>query len=480
MDGTGTSADDEDVASNPLFLALRRHHPDIWQILAKPGMAMVIPGRFSLTVCDRATIEQHALQSTGVDSTFKTLDGRVVAIGEGKINTIKGFSEHRQVSIAFEESYYADDDTSVRLIVTDRPFVGGRAPPPPPPRLESLEECMAFLQALPNSSAAMKILRDRVADFASIYETPVGFEPHARNVLHALAADTIQVLLQVPAISERCKTIPWMNNSIAYAVESAVMAGAREKLLSALKAHCRADDIAVQKFCAESTPDNIGVRPVLLTDISGAASMLRNVDVARTPAETLRIIGMAITSVVEAAASNAARPDSHSSDNVVSGDDVVPLTLWLLAKTQMPCAASISRYLQNFAPADASAGRSAYHLATFCAAVQFAARSPPPTSDRPARFASAPATSPRESEKRPMVTANLLLVGMLQLASAKHATSELASEATRKVASLDDEASRRASLAVPMSAAPASTHPLLASPSLQPMRAPRKTNFFTT
>lgn len=54
--------------------------------------------------------------------------------------------------------------------------------------------CLTFLHALPQSAPAVKRLKERIADFVVLYnDAGAGFEPHARNVLLALASETTHV-----------------------------------------------------------------------------------------------------------------------------------------------------------------------------------------------------------------------------------------------------------------------------------------------
>ena len=110
MSSYGTSADEEDIATNPLFSFIRLHCDDIWGVAARRGYAIIIPGRYSLTAVDRTiagvvlwlqhwllTIEeQHVIEATGDGRTFRTLDGRIIAYGDSKINTIKGMFQTMQ------------------------------------------------------------------------------------------------------------------------------------------------------------------------------------------------------------------------------------------------------------------------------------------------------------------------------------------------------------------------------------------------
>eukprot|EP00698_Gefionella_okellyi_P025270 TRINITY_DN9203_c0_g1_i1.p1 TRINITY_DN9203_c0_g1~~TRINITY_DN9203_c0_g1_i1.p1 ORF type:complete len:512 (-),score=65.96 TRINITY_DN9203_c0_g1_i1:847-2193(-) len=335
-----------------------------------------------------STVALHVLQPLGDGKTYRALDNKLVQIYNEQIHTWRGFTEQRIIKILFEETFYAENDTAVRLLVIERPLAGGKVPPPAAPKLQTYDECAKFLRSLPHGDLCLSQLSERLTDFSRLYRAEPDFEPHARNVLAAISSETTHGLLQVPAVAVRARELPWMHRVVKTAVDSMVMAGAYDTIFGALCSHCKFSDAAALRFATHNRANaaQLGLRPRLRCDLIEATKILRSIEQARTPADILGCVSGAISTAIQTAGSSAAVfRGQDNDDGAVGGDDLVPLTLWLLCKARLRYAASLARYLQCFV-ADAAiedAGQAAYHMTTFCASVQFAVDNAPPIPESP-------------------------------------------------------------------------------------------------
>jgi hypothetical protein len=150
------------------------------------------------------------------------------------------------------------------------------------------------------------------------------------------------------------------------------MSGTYEKIFGTLCEHYHTADATSLAFCARvaTNPADAGLSVSLsLADVSPAARVLRTIDTARSPLDKLRVIGDTVAVLVDGIRTHAADVPPEA----ISGDDMVPLMLWLMGVARLPHIVATATYLQAFSPTSA-AGQSLYYIATFVAAAEYAAR----------------------------------------------------------------------------------------------------------
>eukprot|EP00698_Gefionella_okellyi_P013905 TRINITY_DN3845_c0_g2_i1.p1 TRINITY_DN3845_c0_g2~~TRINITY_DN3845_c0_g2_i1.p1 ORF type:complete len:398 (-),score=72.29 TRINITY_DN3845_c0_g2_i1:196-1389(-) len=115
-------------------------------------------------------------------------------------------------------------------------------------------------------------------------------------------------MLQVPLIAARCRHLPWLVSAIQHAVFCTVAAKTYDRIFAAIRSFNVLNDQAVLRFCSKHSSDSaaLGVRHVLVCDVSDAVMSLWKAVHAKTPTEKLHYLSLCMHLATKSA-SDAAR-----------------------------------------------------------------------------------------------------------------------------------------------------------------------------
>ncbi|XP_061696593.1 ankyrin repeat domain-containing protein 27 isoform X3 [Syngnathoides biaculeatus] len=140
---------DENIATNPFFVALEKLRPDLCDRVARLHGVVLVPccGSLDGRMVSELHFDSYVLQPA--DDAYRTADGREVRIEDGRVLPEPGRRPPVSVPILFEETFYNAREESYRILCISGPVEAATGVPARAPeaayRLGNLEEVKEFL-----------------------------------------------------------------------------------------------------------------------------------------------------------------------------------------------------------------------------------------------------------------------------------------------------------------------------------------------
>mmetsp|Transcript_21266 Transcript_21266/g.52036 ORF Transcript_21266/g.52036 Transcript_21266/m.52036 type:complete len:526 (+) Transcript_21266:104-1681(+) len=331
---------------------------------------------------DRDFIKTHILTpSPYFKDEFVTLDGKTVAVKEGKVMCRQGFRYPRNVQVVAEETCYSDNFESFKLILVASPLVGrirARAQTPKtvniPEKLsigrKKLRDHQRFVASRMDSKSYKSFIRglnDYISHFRQSYVIVKGFVDDAAQKCKSRCKTLLDKLLH--------------QKNVDRAYQEALL-GSECLLLDALytkifKGICTLYSEEDQSLCncvanfqKLDLKNRIGVRADLSFDPEDAIAQLKMLNGKRcsTPLAKLMCLYDAQEQLSKAVS------NKLGSGEVLAADDMLPLLAYIIALSGDQRWCSNLEYLKNFAPdskilSALDAGNLGYQMANFQAAI---------------------------------------------------------------------------------------------------------------
>ena len=341
-------------------------------------------------------VESHVLVPSKLFvGQFDTLNGRTVQIDGNKISTRQGW-DHEPVTyhILFEELFYNSDWKKFRVVCLDGALVGGLPPGennmPKIPRLahRTLVNCRDYLEAFPENELVLRKIRQYVDTFVSSYYIVKGFEHHAHDKVQQLLNKSIDDLLCTNKVFRQFHYEDRHMESLSMVVESFLFEGLHDKLFASMCETHREQDENLHELAAASratlTLSQMGSGEAFAADdLPLAVATMREMESRRTPLEKLLCLKECIDGInndliafrERQSAEERVRGLQVSQESLVTTDELLPLLVFVIVRSDLKHAASTVAYAEYFTFFNVQTSELGFILSTFKAALALMAES---------------------------------------------------------------------------------------------------------
>ncbi|XP_038130215.1 ankyrin repeat domain-containing protein 27 [Cyprinodon tularosa] len=356
---------DENILKNPFYLALEKQRPDLCRNVADFHGIVLVPccGSLAASSYSDSHFDSYVLQP--VEDRYKTVNGKEVRIQDRTVLLGSGFPSPSVVPILFEETFYNDQEQSYSILCISRPLEVEPTPaevsPPPAYCLRSLEDVREFL-----GRHALKLDRF-IQSFCQAFEEQEkkGLRQHI-DAVTGLYTKSLQCLLRDSRLKLLAKQELQMT-LLKQAVGIYLHHGIHDlifNLVGTLEASQDASFNKITRSLQDLQQEDLGVKPEFSINLFRAKRELSQLNQQTSPllkVQCLRRVVLAATQT----------PRRTTNIEAVSADDLLPVVLYLLIKSQIPNWMANLSYMRNFCFSTSSKDELSYCLSTFEAAAEY-------------------------------------------------------------------------------------------------------------
>ncbi|XP_029951992.1 ankyrin repeat domain-containing protein 27-like [Salarias fasciatus] len=372
---------DENILSNPFYLALEKQRPDLCGHVAQLHGIVLVPccGSLTLSTYSDSHFDQYVLHPE--EDGYKTADGKEVRIQDRQVLLGSGFPTPASIPILFEETFYNDQEQSYSILCLSRPVeteagpvqARSEAEPPPPYCLKSLDDVRDFLGG--HAHKLDKLIQGFCQTFRE--QERKGLRHHIDSV-NGLYTRCLQCLLRDSRLKLLSKQGVQMT-LLKQAVEIYVLHGVHALIFNLVGTLEASQDAAFNKTSRglqELQQKHLGVKPEFSINLPRAKRELSQLNQQTSPLLKLlclrRVALTATQTAVKTATQTATQmPRRTVGIEAVSADDLLSVVLYLLVKTEIPNWMANLSYIRNFCFSRSSKDELSYCLSTFEAAVEY-------------------------------------------------------------------------------------------------------------
>ncbi|XP_062501820.1 ankyrin repeat domain-containing protein 27-like [Corticium candelabrum] len=379
---------DEDIYENPFFQALNNKHASLYEQAAIQRWMILIPrigsaGRLSLNKSDfethvvhpidrlddvasvKTVVNDGAAKTTDTERVFVTMNKKELNIVGDEITTGSGFRERRVVKVLFEETFFNLSDESFKVLCIEQPLEGAVVDDLAIPSLETLRDCVRFLFADSGNKRIQRTV-DEILDNA---RASIKFF-HGQSIRHPLDATTavfarvMQIVLKDSTLKKPAIRNKAFMTNVKISMETYVMARLHSKIFNGVCSLVSSDDSAVNKTTRNLLDlqlRELGVRVEAFPNLSAAREMLSQLNKFETPLEKLCCLKRTVVAISS---------PSSGQTQMVTADDLLPMLVFLVVKSEIPNWLGNLIYMHNFSLAGSLSEEFRYILSSFEAAVQ--------------------------------------------------------------------------------------------------------------
>ncbi|XP_072013004.1 ankyrin repeat domain-containing protein 27-like [Amphiura filiformis] len=362
---------DEDLSENRFFIILQNKYKQLYENATSQKWTVCIPrtgvfARFSLSQAD---FENHLLHpAIGRAGVYYTANNKEVHVSDSAITTTNGFKDIRTVHVLFEETYYTEASESFKVLCIDRMLEGGSEVVEDPVMtcLETLDDCSEFLWGNKFSKQSQTKVDELIVYFLT---TPHQHESLRQviDLTNSLFTNTIQIALKDPILRKTVRQHRGHMDNLKVAMETYVMHEAYPKVFNAISHFLAKKDAAMNKTTrnlSDLQVRDVGVRADFTANVPRARRELSTLNQYRTPLEKLHCLRRTIMAI--------SQPGYRSKTPApaMSSDDLLPLLVFLVVKSEVPNWWANLAYMENFRFSSFADGEFGFYLASYEAAVE--------------------------------------------------------------------------------------------------------------
>eukprot|EP00057_Strongylocentrotus_purpuratus_P024854 XP_011679328.1 PREDICTED: ankyrin repeat domain-containing protein 27 [Strongylocentrotus purpuratus] len=401
---------DEDITENRFFTTLQNKHKHLYQQATQQRFMICVPrtGVFTRISLSQNDFENHILRQEDEQlSIYETLNKKKAKVTGIAITTGEGFKESRSVHILFDETFYNANEESFRVLCIDRLLEGGtnNIEDPVLTCLETYEDCCEFLWGNKHSKTSQKKVDDLMEHFCSTSQKA----DTLRQIIDAtstLFTKCIQIALKDVVLRTMQKNAGHMDN-LKIAMETYIMNGIYTKVFKAVSQFYAVEDANLNKITrnlSELQVKDVGVRLEFTTNVPRARREMSTINKFSTPLCKMQCLRKTVLAITQ----QGFRGKINDSARAMSSDDLLPLLVFLVVKSDIPNWLANLSYMQNFCLSNFAGGEFGFYMASIEAAVEHVksgamSNSTPatPISIDHSRF-SLPPSSPSKSGSEPL------------------------------------------------------------------------------
>ncbi|XP_068169080.1 ankyrin repeat domain-containing protein 27 [Antennarius striatus] len=356
---------DENILKNPFYLAFEKQRPDLCSRVAELHGIVLVPCCGSLNLCSFSDSQFDSYVLLPFEDRYQTNDGKEVRIQDRQVLLGSDFPFPSSVSILFDETFYNDQEQSYSILCISRLVEADPGPddlrPPAPYCLKSLEDVRDIL------GRHVQKLDKLIQGFDQAFreQERKGLRHHIDSV-NGLYTKCLQCLLR----DSRLKVL-WKQDLhmtlLKQAVEIYVHHGIHDLIFNFVGTLEASQDAAFNKTSRslqELQQKDLGVKPEFSMNLSRAKRELSQLN--QNTAPLLKLL------CLQRVALTATQTPAHTAClEAVSADDLLPVILYLLVKTDIPNWMANLSYIRNFCFSQSHKDELSYCLSTFEAAVEY-------------------------------------------------------------------------------------------------------------
>nr|XP_054748351.1 ankyrin repeat domain-containing protein 27-like [Lytechinus pictus] len=285
------------------------------------------------------------------------------------ITTEEGFKEARSVHILFDETFYNANEESFRVLCIDRLLEGGTniIEDPVLTCLETYEDCCDFLWGNKHSKTSQKKVEDLMEHFCSTSQKA----DTLRQIIDAtstLFTKCIQIALKDVVLRTMQKNAGHMDN-LKIAMETYIMNGIYTKVFKAVSQFYAVEDANLNKITrnlSELQVKDVGVRLEFTTNVPRARREMSTINKFSTPLGKMQCLRRTVLAITQ----QGFRGKINDGARAMSSDDLLPLLVFLVVKSDIPNWLATLSYMQNFCLSNFAGGEFGFYMASIEAAVE--------------------------------------------------------------------------------------------------------------
>lgn len=377
---------DEDLHDNPFFIAFQEKHSDLFTLAADNCWMVCIPriGSLSRMKLNRNDIENHIIIPNTSDVTtrgeeselknvgnepsggtyFTSLNKKHLLIQGESIFTGQGYKDARQVKILFDEHFFNSKDQSYQVLCIEQPLEGGSDDHSTLfVSMDSIEDCIAFLWSEPGSDRVKKIIDSYCAScrLEGRELTPQNIQTNARSVYE----NSLQEIGRLPHV--RKLHTASSKTFFHLACETYVLNKLHPLIFRSL---CKIElgDTAVNtvtRRISDITFYDLGIQDEFKGSIARAKSCLQHLNQCLSPLEKSTCFKKTLITL--------AKLSSDIQTEGLTADELLPMLVYLVVKSDIPNWRSNLYYIQHFHFSKVGNEEFLYYLTSFEAAVEYIA-----------------------------------------------------------------------------------------------------------
>ncbi|XP_062923046.1 ankyrin repeat domain-containing protein 27 isoform X2 [Mobula hypostoma] len=360
---------DEDISRNPFYLALQKQKPDAANRVAELHGIVLVPCKASLSRGSVAAAHFESYVLYPVDeagSSYQTLNGKEVTIRGNLISLGVGFSSPCTIRILFEETFYNEKEESFSILCIARPLEKNSYSEENPSAFDSyclknFEDAKEFL-----GRQLFKVDKYINAFRNSFKELEIKSLRHHIDEVNALYTKCLQYLLRDSKLKILIKQEVQMA-LLKQAVEMYVLHGIHDQIFKSVGTIEASQDAAFNKT-TRSLQDlqlkDLGIKSQFSINIPRAKRELSHLNQCTSPQHKLICLRNVIHVIMQS-------PSQRVNKHFMSADDLLPVLLYLLVKTEIPNWMANLSYIKNFRFCSPVKDELGYCLTSFEAAVDY-------------------------------------------------------------------------------------------------------------
>ncbi|XP_006817407.1 ankyrin repeat domain-containing protein 27-like [Saccoglossus kowalevskii] len=367
---------DEDISENRFFRLLQNKYKAIYENAANNRWIICIPrsGTFSKHSQTQNDIETHILRPVqNKAQTFITVSEKELQVTGEIITTTNGFKEVKSVRVLFEETFFNSRDESFRVLCLDQPLEGGTVDVGDHPylvNLDSLEDCADFLWGQRVSKRSQRQVDEMVDFFNHTYQRLEAESlRYCIDAVNAIFTKSVQTALKDGHHRKAVKQNRNFMDNLKVAMETYVMNGVFKKVFKAVSTYVAREDAELNKITrnlAELQLKDLGIRPQFTQNVPRARRELSFLNKFCTPLEKLYCLRRTVMTITHASLRRAKNVPIAP----ITTDDLLPILVFLVVKSEIPNWLANLTYMQNFRFSKPSNDEFGFYVASIEAAVE--------------------------------------------------------------------------------------------------------------
>ncbi|ROT78022.1 Ankyrin repeat domain-containing protein 27 [Penaeus vannamei] len=362
---------DEDLNENSFFQVLRGEYVEVFERAVEAGWILCVPraGALPKYALAQDDILGHILVPSDElpETHFRTLTDRGVVV-KGNLLTLENeVSNPHSVHILFDEVFYDEDMRKYKVLCLEDPLYASHALASSSScdlvMLFSLRDCIDLLWTEGGGEEALKRLDSLVQQFLD--KNPNLEEEtlqNLRDLVSELFSEAIQVTLSDHRLKHKTKEDQYLLDSIKLSVETYLLHGIYKKLMKGITACTSGDDARLNRIIrnlSDLQVRDLDIDPKLSSSLTKSKFEIVNIEGYSTPLGKLGCLKRAISIVV-------------SQGGVVSSDELLPILMFLVVKSNLPNWFAHLSFLKlfRFSAAGADSGEQSFNISSLEAAIQ--------------------------------------------------------------------------------------------------------------
>ncbi|KAK4315605.1 hypothetical protein Pmani_013169 [Petrolisthes manimaculis] len=362
---------DEDLSENSFFQALVKEYVEVFE--------RAVEGRWVICVPRAGALPKYALAQDDIlshilipseelpETHYRTLTEKSVVVKGNVLVVENSVANPLSVHILFDETFYDDDLRKYKVLCLEEPLYASHAFSNQGSTglvtLYSLRDCIDLLWTEAGGEKVLQQLNNLISQFLNTsYQVEEQSLQCLRDLGCQLFTQAVQVVLSDPRLGKKTKCDQYLLDTVKLAVENYVLHGIYKRLMKGIAA-CKAEEDARLNRAIKNLSDlqvrDLDIDPQLSTNLTKAKFELFNIEGYSTPLGKLCCLKRVIHHVL-------------TKDKVLSSDELLPILVFLIVKTNLPNWFAHLTFLKQFcfSASGNSSGESSFYISSLEAALE--------------------------------------------------------------------------------------------------------------